>query len=35
MPKNGNRFSGYIMVQRVDFAACMRREVIPLRCNML
>jgi hypothetical protein len=35
MPKSGNRFSGDITDQRVDFAACMRREVMLLRCNML
>jgi hypothetical protein len=35
MPNSGSRSSGHIMFQRLDIAAWVRREVIPLRCNML
>jgi hypothetical protein len=33
--KSVKRFSGGIMVDLIDFAACMRRQVIPLGCNKL
>jgi len=35
MPKSVKRFSGDIMVYLIDFAACVRRQVFPLGCNML
>jgi len=35
MPKSVKWFSDDIMVYLVDFAACMRRQVTPLGCNML
>jgi len=35
MPKSVKRFSDDIMVYPIDFAACLRRQVIPLGCNML
>jgi hypothetical protein len=33
MPKSAKRFSDDIMVYLIDFAASMRRHVIPLGCN--
>jgi hypothetical protein len=35
MAKSVKRFSGDIMVYLFDFAAYVRRQVIPLGCNML
>jgi len=35
MQKSVKRFSDAIMVYSFDFAACVRRQVIPLGCNML
>jgi len=35
MLKSVKRFSGGIMVYLIDFAACVRRQVIPPGCNML
>jgi len=35
MPKSVKRFSDDIMVYLNDLAACMRRQLFPLGCNML
>ncbi|QDB99904.1 hypothetical protein FGU64_05475 [Mesorhizobium sp. 8] len=35
MPKSAKRFSDDIMVYLINLAACVRRQVIPLGCNML
>jgi len=35
VPKSVKRFSDDIMVYPIDFSACLRRQAIPLGCNML
>jgi len=35
VPKSVKRFSDDIMVHLIDLAACARRQVFPLGCNML